>query len=497
MKTSWAIGLLSALLILIFVGYDIHLQKEYLYEETRADARNLVKLVESDLSRTIGSFSQIFSSLEEHLEAHHNNRMDSPGVRRVIDELVLRNNYLSALLILDSQGQVLHWNNNFQKPDLSQRNYFHFHKVNYFKGLYIGLPQPSLLNQEQMIAGISKAIHNQNQSLDKVLVAIIDLKYFQRQYLSLFDEPGMTLTISSPAGHIYARIPDRNGLVGQQRQAYGSNEEATEARNKLAVQQAVNDYPFLVTVEMDPTTLVSAWKDKTFLLVITSGAFVLGLLLLTCHNVCYRRRQRDAMEKLRMDSLHDPETQLLNLDKALDQAKLEIKRANRTKAPFSVIMVGLENTSPSDLAKSSGNRKMQMAEVLESTAEVVRKSSRETDILSRYGDHEFLLFLPDTDMQGAMIYARKVCDNLKKRHCTRSGREFNVTFGIGVTQWAPTEADLSGALHRVDSALYEARKSGSNAIRWIPHNLGTEDTSSTVVWLHTKTGQNYKTEASE
>ncbi len=150
LKTIWFFGLLSVVLTLTLVGYNVHMQKKFVLQEAHSNASNLMDLVEMDLVRTFSSLDQTFVSLENHLTSGPlGKQADAPEVRRIIDDLVLQNSYLTSLMVLDAEGRILHWNNNFQKPNLSQRPYFNIHRSVPFDGLFFSLPQTSVINQGQ------------------------------------------------------------------------------------------------------------------------------------------------------------------------------------------------------------------------------------------------------------------------------------------------------------------------------------------------------------
>ena len=144
MKRTWALGTGIILLTMIVVAYNIHLQKEIILQEAHASTSNLVNSVELDLERI----------------STKQGKIDPPSVRNYIDNLILDNPDITGLSVIDKSGQILYWDNNAQKLDVSQRQYFQVHQSGQFKGLYIGLPKQSLVNEEQWIFGSSKAVNN-------------------------------------------------------------------------------------------------------------------------------------------------------------------------------------------------------------------------------------------------------------------------------------------------------------------------------------------------
>jgi diguanylate cyclase (GGDEF)-like protein len=85
------------------------------------------------------------------------------------------------------------------------------------------------------------------------------------------------------------------------------------------------------------------------------------------------------------------------------------------------------------------------------------EAAREGDFIARFGGDEFAALLPHT----GLAYAHRMAERLRQA-VAAADPEDPVTVSIGV---AALDGDLRGGLLQADSALYEAKKSGRNAIR--------------------------------
>ena len=106
--------------------------------------------------------------------------------------------------------------------------------------------------------------------------------------------------------------------------------------------------------------------------------------------------------------------------------------------------------------------------MLTTFAEEIKKISRSTTIIGRYGGDEFVLQLPETDNVGARRYADRV-RKLVEKHPFK-GRETQptgkVTSSLGVATFPENGEDSSEIIAYADRALYRAKESGRNAVRW-------------------------------
>jgi len=92
--------------------------------------------------------------------------------------------------------------------------------------------------------------------------------------------------------------------------------------------------------------------------------------------------------------------------------------------------------------------------------EILRRATRGSDVAFRYGGEEFLLIVPETDLNGAIAVAERV------RVATEEVDDLPpFTISGGVALWDPIDGrDPQPLLRRADTALYLAKRAGRNRI---------------------------------
>ncbi len=99
--------------------------------------------------------------------------------------------------------------------------------------------------------------------------------------------------------------------------------------------------------------------------------------------------------------------------------------------------------------------------------ELLEIAERPRDFIARYGGEEFVVFLPDTDKNGALSIAeraRLLVEGLKIKHGTSQISSF-VTISLGVASITPTDPMKSADLTLfADKALYMAKNEGRNRV---------------------------------
>jgi len=96
-------------------------------------------------------------------------------------------------------------------------------------------------------------------------------------------------------------------------------------------------------------------------------------------------------------------------------------------------------------------------EVLKYFANLVKNTLRKEDIVIRYGGEEFLIFLPNTSKEEAMVILTKIKILLKKA----KEKPVDFTFSAGI---ADDEETLVNMIKKADERLYKAKESGRNKI---------------------------------
>jgi diguanylate cyclase (GGDEF)-like protein len=100
-------------------------------------------------------------------------------------------------------------------------------------------------------------------------------------------------------------------------------------------------------------------------------------------------------------------------------------------------------------------------EVLRAFADQVQGSLRKTDVLARWGGEEFLLLLPDTDQETAMLVLTHVQKNLNELFLQTNNAALSVTFSAGLAAMCPGE-EVTEAIKRADKAMFRAKAAGRN-----------------------------------
>ncbi len=103
-------------------------------------------------------------------------------------------------------------------------------------------------------------------------------------------------------------------------------------------------------------------------------------------------------------------------------------------------------------------------ECIKSVAKTIYNGVRNgEENLFRYGGEEFVVLLPDTNMQGALMTAQRITEDIRKLAIPHKTTYGVVTLSIGVYSAVPSDIDDEYSfIDKADRALYVAKDSGRN-----------------------------------
>lgn len=103
--------------------------------------------------------------------------------------------------------------------------------------------------------------------------------------------------------------------------------------------------------------------------------------------------------------------------------------------------------------------------VLRGVAQMLHEQMRQRDLLGRFGGEEFVMILPHTEQQEALIFCDRIRENIAQAHFDHNGVILNVQVSIGITCKTHAEiVSLDSLIGEADAAMYRAKKGGRNRV---------------------------------
>lgn len=162
-------------------------------------------------------------------------------------------------------------------------------------------------------------------------------------------------------------------------------------------------------------------------------------------------------EVLHRLSLTDPLTGLGNR-RALDlRLEEEISRCSRGGHSVTVLMIDVDKLKVinDEQGHKAGDR------ALQTVSYAIRRSTRVSDVVGRWGGDEFLVIASDTSEQDAKALADRILA-ATARDCLVHPGHRPVGLSIGIATASTTDVDMQEVLDAADRAMYEAKQQGGD-----------------------------------
>lgn len=186
--------------------------------------------------------------------------------------------------------------------------------------------------------------------------------------------------------------------------------------------------------------------------------YVCFTLFDTTDTSIYQSKLEETTEQLRVLSNRDGLTQLFNRRYIEESLEKEFARARRYGNKLSVILTDI------DFFKKVNDVHGHLAgdEVLRVVSQRLTAGLRDSDILGRYGGEEFLVVLPETDMQGAHILAERLREIVAAEPIDAEGEALTINISLGVTELREKTAAYAQLIAEADLGLYQSKENGRN-----------------------------------
>jgi diguanylate cyclase (GGDEF)-like protein len=190
---------------------------------------------------------------------------------------------------------------------------------------------------------------------------------------------------------------------------------------------------------------------------------MLGVALYAC-SVTRLLRERAARVETALGQFSDGESpdksELLHIDLFKTLLPLEIRRARRHGYPIAICVAAVDPYS------AGGERRQPSPEIAAACEPLMRRAVRDVDLLVRYGEGRFLVFLPHTDAKGADTVGKRIVGEIRACQFKTGGVELKITTSVGIASpKAGTTPSFARLIREAHTALRAAQlKGGDRAI---------------------------------
>ncbi|MDO6444586.1 diguanylate cyclase [Colwellia sp. 1_MG-2023] len=254
--------------------------------------------------------------------------------------------------------------------------------------------------------------------------------------------------------------------IGVNKQSEYLLPELNQAISKITVQEHQKVFDYLKATNFVRIT------DYTLLIGLTSFFSILFIILYFGYSRSVRYSQTLADKNISLKKLHtqldvknkqlaelsirDPLTMLYNRSHLAEMINQQIKLKDRYNTRSCLIMIDID-----DFKKVNDTLGHKVGDdILKTLSNVLLKCARNSDIVARWGGEEFVLLCPETDLDEAVLLAKRFQQALKE---IKSDACPKVTCSIGIAELHSKDSADEWFIS-ADNAMYQAKAQGKDSI---------------------------------
>jgi len=132
----------------------------------------------------------------------------------------------------------------------------------------------------------------------------------------------------------------------------------------------------------------------------------------------------------------------------------------RASRPLCVVMLDIDNFKSfnDSYGHGVGDRALQMM------GRVLSNQARKGDVAARLGGEEFVVLLPDTNLDEAIQIAERIRVRISEMTIEQAGERLSITCSLGVAESRQGDGSITVVVERADVALYESKHQGRNLV---------------------------------
>jgi len=439
------------------------------WDLARQVGQNITAAIEADIARNIELYDLSLRNVANNLLVIENHGLNRALRHQVLFDHAATARHFGPIRVLGSDGSLLlDAGNLFATPSsFAYEDFFTVHKRSANAGLYVGPPVADERGLYEV--PFSRRISRDDGSFAGVVVGSIKITYFHDIFRRLDVPDGDAMTLVNSANRLIMRRPFDIGMLGRDlgnvpgvarslasRDGWIEGAGAIDVTPRLYVWTAGEH--FRVVSGQSLQRIYGPWRDEALTIGGMMGVLVLIVLAITSILIVEMRARRGLQERLAAMATTDALTGLANRRHFDDVMLGEWKRARRTRAPLSLLIIDADHFKHFNdmFGHPAGDA------VLRNIARCVAVvGQREGDCAARYGGEEFALILPNTPHQAALKIAEAVRAEVASLPADRGA----ITVSIGVATCVPSRArQTADLIETADRALYAAKRSGRNCV---------------------------------
>jgi diguanylate cyclase (GGDEF)-like protein len=312
----------------------------------------------------------------------------------------------------------------------------------------------------------SSSLHDRKQGMSTLINKILFHVHAEECILYLYGEGGGTLQRSYSTGNIKdidlfeqsanSSIVERVLGSGM---PYVNNDYSFELRVPFS-----KDSVFISSILCYPLVNRGETIGVFELLNKITGAFTRedqAMIEMMLHPLAVAIRTVEMFENSERLTITDDLTKLYNYRYLMAYLQGDVKRCLRYKKKVSLLFIDIDGFKR--INDTFGH--LVGSQALAEIGQVFSRIVRETDVVGRYGGDEFVIVLPETPLNGAMVIAERIRKKVEECEFVAQNLSIRLTVSLGVANCPKHTLTAEGLIKKADAAMYRAKELSKNSIK--------------------------------
>lgn len=156
----------------------------------------------------------------------------------------------------------------------------------------------------------------------------------------------------------------------------------------------------------------------------------------------------------------DELTGLYNRRAFAGMGSMEVERARRYQRPLSLILFDIDHFK--NVNDTYGHPVGD--HVLQVLTRLVKRTTRSTDVVCRFGGEEFIVLMPEAGLEEGRAMAERLRLEISRSTIITAGDTLPLTVSLGVAELLPEDENVESLIARADRAMYRAKAAGRNQV---------------------------------
>ena len=168
---------------------------------------------------------------------------------------------------------------------------------------------------------------------------------------------------------------------------------------------------------------------------------------------------KEMMSQLEIASKTDPLTGLYNRRHIMSKIEDEFIRFKRNMRRFCICICDIDYFKKINdtYGHDCGDY------VLKMVSKILKETVREQDLVARWGGEEFLLFLPETELEGAKVFAERMREKVEQKIFEYNNIKVSITMTFGLSVF-DKGLSIDKLIQKADKAMYDGKNKGRNLV---------------------------------